>query len=106
MRANRTAVLLPGSCGHAQQLKRPISLGSRTDRRLRLRGLPLSSFNQADSFSANASSLLGLSGTLNAGSTTSPRKYLRMVFRDSPRPAGDLRYRKSVSESPATDHAQ
>ena len=52
--------------------------------RLCLRGLPLSSFSQADSFSANASSLLGLSGTLNAGSTTSPRKYLRIVFRDSP----------------------
>ncbi len=52
--------------------------------RLCLRGRPLSSLSQLDSLAANASSLLGRSGSLNAGSTTSPRTYLRMVFRDSP----------------------
>jgi hypothetical protein len=49
-----------------------------------LRGLPLSSLSQPDSFSANASSLLGRYGSLNTGSTTSPHKYLRIVFRDNP----------------------
>ena len=34
--------------------------------------------------SANASSLLGLSGTLNFGSTEPARRYLRIVFRDNP----------------------
>jgi hypothetical protein len=47
-----------------------------------LRDLPVSSFSQADNVSANGSSLLDLSGTLNTGSTTSARKYLRIVFRD------------------------
>jgi hypothetical protein len=38
----------------------------------------------ADSFSANGSSLLGRSGTLNFGSTVSARRYLRIVLRDNP----------------------
>ena len=38
----------------------------------------------ADSFSANGSSLLGRSGTLNFGSTASARRYLRIVLRDRP----------------------
>jgi hypothetical protein len=50
--------------------------------RLCLRDLSVSSFSQADKVSANGSSLLDLSGTLNTGSTTSARKYLRIVFRD------------------------
>src|SRR6185503_5531771 len=37
-----------------------------------------------DSFSANGSSLLGRSGTLNFGSTVPARRYLRIVLRDSP----------------------
>jgi hypothetical protein len=47
-----------------------------------LRDLPVSSFSQADNVSANGSSLLDLSRTLNTASTTSARKYLRIVFRD------------------------
>jgi hypothetical protein len=47
-----------------------------------LRDLPASSFSHADNLSANASTLLDRSGTLEAGSTTSARKYLRIVLRD------------------------
>src|SRR5690606_27982770 len=49
-----------------------------------LRGLFASVFSQADNRSAKGSSLLGRSGTLNRGSTSSERRYLRMVFRDRP----------------------
>ena len=41
-------------------------------------------FSQADSLSAKGASLLGRSGTLKAGSTVPERRYLRIVFRDSP----------------------
>ncbi len=46
-------------------------------------------FSQADNRSANGSSLLGRSGTLNLGSTPPARRYLRMVFRISG-PAANL----------------
>jgi hypothetical protein len=49
-----------------------------------LAGLARLRFSQADSLSAKGSSLLGRSGTLNAGSTAPDRRYLRIVFRDSP----------------------
>src|SRR5690606_25048110 len=49
-----------------------------------LRGLFASVFSQADNLSAKGSSLLCRSGTLNRGSTSSERRYLRMVFRDRP----------------------
>ena len=49
-----------------------------------LRDLPASIRSQADSFSANGSSLLGRSGTLNFASTVSARRYLRIVLRDKP----------------------
>lgn len=47
-----------------------------------LRPFSDSVFSQADNRSVNGSSLLGLSGTLNFGSTPPARRYLRMVFRD------------------------
>jgi hypothetical protein len=46
--------------------------------------LPASIRSQPDSFSANESSLLGRSGTLNFGSTVPARRYLRIVLRDKP----------------------
>jgi hypothetical protein len=49
-----------------------------------LRGRPISRRSQTDKRSANRSSLLGLSGTLNRGSTVSDRKYLRIVLRERP----------------------
>src|SRR5690606_6740232 len=49
-----------------------------------LRGFFASVFSQADKRSAKGSSLLGRSGTLNRGSTSSERRYLRRVFRDRP----------------------
>ena len=52
--------------------------------RLCLRDLPASIRSHPDSFSANGSSLLDRSGTLNFGSTTLPRRYLRTVLRDKP----------------------
>jgi hypothetical protein len=54
------------------------------ERWTRLRALLASVFSQAESLSANGSSLLGRSGTLKAGSTVPDRRYLRIVFRDSP----------------------
>lgn len=45
---------------------------------------PPSIRSHPDSFSANGSSLLGRSGTLNFGSTVPARRYLRIVFRDKP----------------------
>lgn len=48
-----------------------------------LRDFPASVFSQPDSFAAKGSSLLGLSATLNSGSTAPDRKYLRMVLRDN-----------------------
>lgn len=49
-----------------------------------LRDLPASIRSQPDNFSANGSSLLGRSGTLNFGSTVPARRYLRIVLRDRP----------------------
>ena len=49
-----------------------------------LRDLPASTRSQCDSLSANGSSLLGRSGTLNFGATAPERRYLPMVFRDRP----------------------
>jgi hypothetical protein len=56
------------------------------------------------SFSANGSSLLGLSGTLNLGSTAPARRYLRIVLRDSP--PFYLPDRHPLTKMPAPDHAQ
>src|SRR3546814_8224948 len=44
----------------------------------------ISRCSHADSRSANGSSLLGRSGTLNSGSIVSDRRYLRIVLRDNP----------------------
>jgi hypothetical protein len=49
-----------------------------------LRGLLASDLSQTESRSANGSSLLGRSGTLNFGSTPSERRYLRIVVRERP----------------------
>jgi hypothetical protein len=49
--------------------------------------------------------LAGRSGTLNFGSTPSDRRYLRMVFRDSPC-AGQSPGSIDVSKMPASDNAQ
>ncbi len=46
--------------------------------------MPASAFSQSESLPAKGSSLLGRSGTLNFGSTAPDRRYLRIVFRDSP----------------------
>ena len=68
------AVVAEGDQIGVQLLDRPLLLA-------RLAGLRRS---MCDSLSANGSSLLGRSGTLNFGSTLSERRYLRIVFRDSP----------------------
>ena len=52
--------------------------------RLCLRDFPASTFSHRDRFSANGSSLLLRFGTLNFASTAPDRRYLRIVFRDSP----------------------
>jgi hypothetical protein len=52
------------------------------ERWTRLRALLASVFSQAVKWSANGSSTLGRSGTMNFGSTPSERRYFRMVFRD------------------------
>jgi hypothetical protein len=49
-----------------------------------LRDRAASVLSHADNFSAKASNLPGRSGTLNFGSTTPARRYLRIVFRDNP----------------------
>ena len=49
-----------------------------------LRNRVASAFSQFESCSVNPSSLLGRSGTLNFGSTSPARMYLRIVFRDRP----------------------
>jgi hypothetical protein len=60
----------------------------------------------ADSFSANGSSLLGRSGTLNFGSTVSLRRYLRIVLRDNPVRRSISRIGIPCPEMPAPDHTQ
>lgn len=49
-----------------------------------LRALPASVFSQLASLSANGSSLLGRSGTVNVGSIVPALKYFAIVLRDSP----------------------